>query len=163
MSRSRRGGGDLLLLSNVRYARLSPESVAKRTVVIESLVGEDHGQSLYHGLFRPLYHDLRLCDRLRGSLHALRVHVQIAQDGQDGQDDQSVLPVETSQSCRSVLGHHVGVARRRLWRADALSAMLCNIVIRLSHLFLLQLQLLRLQQLSWDAHWTVLCADHEVP
>jgi hypothetical protein len=132
----------------------------KRTVEIASPVVVLHDQNLY-----PFLLDHLLCDRRHGN--DLHVHGQggrSAQGAQGVQDDPGARCGGMNRSCRFAPDLRDGAARPRLWTSGgAISYVNYCRNSQPSHLFLLEFELLCLQQLTRYTHRTILRTQHEVP
>jgi hypothetical protein len=131
--------------------------LVQRTAVIANACAAGHGQSPGPVLV------LHLCGlHLSGRRHGTgpRVRDQDAQSAQDGREGRRAPRGGRSRSCRFVLGLRGGAARRLPWRASGNVSHVRHFPSSSAHLFLLQLQLLRLEQLARHAHRAVLRTQH---
>jgi hypothetical protein len=138
--------------------------VGRRTAEILSLVVEARGQSLDPFLCLPFHLYLHPGDRRLGS----GLHVRV-QDGPTADQNVQGVQVDRSgrcggmnRSCRSAPDLHDGVALQQLWTSTQYKLRYIA-SLQLSHLFLLQLELLRLEQLPGHTNRTVLRTQHEIP
>jgi len=130
----------------------------RRTVETANLVVVVHDRNLYLGLGRLL------CGHRHESDH--RVHVQgvlHVQDAQSVRGDLGARCGGTNRSCRSALDPREDVARPQLWTSVCKVRYANGCKTLCPHLFFLQFELLRLQQLPRYADGTFLCTQHEVP
>jgi hypothetical protein len=136
---------------------IPPDVTGIRTAANAKCVVVLRDQSLYPFLY------LHLCDRRHGIVLRVRVRGLDGRIAQGGRIVRYARCDGTNLSCRFGLALRGDVVRPLLWITTRSVSQASLLRMWQSHLFLLQLELLRLQQFPGYTNRTVLCTQHQVP